>query len=170
MFLTWLYIVYTLIRHVLLIRSGHTELLVRSGYAAILFVTSIGPAVAKATWRHCLSHFIDRVAARTCCAVNVLTSQISFLMTLMDGSVVKHNMLIICRYEVLERYLSTRRYSRLGLCKSEFTFLSNSTHSFSCIFFYCLPVSGSHVPIIRRIIVSMRYLVYVTLCRWPSGT
>jgi len=26
--------------------------------------------------------------------------------------------------------------------------------------------SGSHVPIIRRIIVSMRHLVYVTLCRW----
>ena len=36
-------------RHVLLIRSGHTELLTRSGYAAILFVTSIGWAVAKAT-------------------------------------------------------------------------------------------------------------------------
>ena len=46
--------------------------------AAILFATSIGPAFAKATWRHCLSHFIDRVAARTCCAVNVLTSRISF--------------------------------------------------------------------------------------------
>ena len=42
--------------------------------AAILFATSIGPAVAKATWRH----FIDRVAARRCCAVNVLTSRISF--------------------------------------------------------------------------------------------
>ena len=37
------------IRHVLLIRSGHTELLIRSGYAAILFATSIGPAVAKGT-------------------------------------------------------------------------------------------------------------------------
>ena len=93
MLLTWLYIVCTLIRHVLLIRNGHTELLIRSGYAAILFVTSIGPAVAKATWRHCLSQFIDRVAARTCCAVNVLMSRISFLVTLMDGSVVKHNML-----------------------------------------------------------------------------
>ena len=93
MLLTWLYIVCTFIRHVLLIRSGHTELLIRSGYAAILFVTSIGPAVAKATWRHCFSHFIDRVAARTFCAVNVLTSRISFLVTLMDGSVVKHNML-----------------------------------------------------------------------------
>ena len=44
-----LYIVCTLIRHVLHIRSGHTELLIRSGYAAILFATSIGPAVAKAT-------------------------------------------------------------------------------------------------------------------------
>ena len=36
-------------------------------------------------------------------------------------------------------------------------------------YFYSLHVSGSHVSIIRRIIVSMRHLVYVTLCRWPSG-
>ena len=62
---------------------------------AILFVTAIGPAVAKATWRHCLSHFIDRVAARTCCAVNVLASRISFLFSWPRwiGSVFKHNML-----------------------------------------------------------------------------
>ena len=53
--------------------------------AAILFATRIGPAVVKATWRHFLSHFIDRVAARTCCVVNVLTSRISFLVTLVDG-------------------------------------------------------------------------------------
>ena len=32
---------------------------------------------------------------------------------------------------------------------------------------YSLHVSGSHVPIIGRIIVSMRYLVYVTL--WYAG-
>ena len=63
--------------------------------AAILFAITIGPAVAKATWRHCLSHFIDCVAARTCCAVNVLTSRISFLFSWpwWMGSVVKHNML-----------------------------------------------------------------------------
>ena len=53
--------------------------------AAILFATRIGPAVAKATWRHFISHFIDRVAARSCCAVNVLTSRIFFLVTLVDG-------------------------------------------------------------------------------------
>jgi len=40
---------------------------------------------------------------------------------------------------------------------------------FIYFYFYSLHVSGSHVPIIRRIIVSMRHLVYVTLCRWPSG-
>ena len=94
------FFVCTLIRHVLLIWSGHTELLIRSGYAAMLFATSIGPAVAKATWRHCLSHFIDRVAARTCCAVNVLTSRISFFFSWpwWMGSVVKHNMLkTLCR-------------------------------------------------------------------------
>jgi len=32
------------------------------------------------------------------------------------------------------------------------------------VYFYSLDVSGSHVPIIRRIIVSMQHLVYVTLC------
>ena len=37
------------------------------------------------------------------------------------------------------------------------------------VYFYSLHVSGSHVPIIRRIIVSMRHLVYVTLRRWLSG-
>ena len=39
---------------------------------------------------------------------------------------------------------------------------------FMYIYFYSLHVSGSHMPIIRRIIVSTRHL-YVTLCRWPSG-
>jgi len=34
---------------------------------------------------------------------------------------------------------------------------------FMYVYFYSLHVSGSHVPIIRRIIVSMRHLVYVTL-------
>jgi len=33
------------------------------------------------------------------------------------------------------------------------------------VYFYSLHVSGSHVPIIRRVIVSMRHLVYVTLYR-----
>jgi len=33
------------------------------------------------------------------------------------------------------------------------------------VYFYYLHVSGSHVPIVIRIIVSMRHLVYVTLCR-----
>ena len=34
---------------------------------------------------------------------------------------------------------------------------------FTYVYFYSLHVSGSHVPIIRRNIVSMRHLVYVTL-------
>jgi len=60
--------------------------------AAILFATTIRPAVAKATWRHCLSHFIDSVAARTCCAVNLLTLRSSFLFSWpwWMRSVVKH--------------------------------------------------------------------------------
>jgi len=33
---------------------------------------------------------------------------------------------------------------------------------------YPLHVSGSHVPIIRRIVVSVRHLVYVTLCKQLS--
>jgi len=40
---------------------------------------------------------------------------------------------------------------------------------FIYVYFHSLHVSDSHVPIFRRIIVSMRHLVYVTLCRWPSG-
>jgi len=35
---------------------------------------------------------------------------------------------------------------------------------FLYVYFYCLHVSGSHAPIVRRIIVSMRHPVYVTLC------
>jgi len=35
------------------------------------------------------------------------------------------------------------------------------------VYLYSLHVSGSHVPIIRRIIVSMRHLVYVSLCYFP---
>ena len=36
---------------------------------------------------------------------------------------------------------------------------------FTYVYFYSLHVSGIHVPIIRRIIVSVRHLVYVTPCR-----
>ena len=45
----------------------------------------------------------------------------------------------------------------------------SSTQFFIYVYFYSLHVSGSHVPIIRRIIVSMRHLVYVTLCVWYAG-
>ena len=38
---------------------------------------------------------------------------------------------------------------------------------FIYVYFYSLHVSDSHVTIIRRIIVSMRHLVYVTLCYYP---
>jgi hypothetical protein len=37
------------------------------------------------------------------------------------------------------------------------------------VYFHSLHASGTHVPIIRRIIVSLQHLVYVTLCIWPSG-
>ena len=36
---------------------------------------------------------------------------------------------------------------------------------FMYVYFYSLHVSGSHVPTIRRIFVSMRHLVYITLFR-----
>ena len=43
--------------------------------------------------------------------------------------------------------------------------VNNQLHAqfFLYVYFYYLHVSGSHVPIIRRIIVSVRQLVYVTL-------
>jgi len=40
------------------------------------------------------------------------------------------------------------------------------TQFFVYVYLYSLHISGNHVPIIRRIIVSIRHLVYVTLCRW----
>ena len=39
------------------------------------------------------------------------------------------------------------------------------TQLFMHVYLYSLHVSGSHLPIIRKIIVSMRRLVYATLCR-----
>jgi len=36
---------------------------------------------------------------------------------------------------------------------------------FMYVYSYSLRVSGSHVPIARRIVVTIRRLVYVTLCR-----
>jgi len=41
----------------------------------------------------------------------------------------------------------------------------NDAQFFMYVYSYSLHVSGSHVPIIRIIIVSVRHLVYVTLCR-----
>jgi hypothetical protein len=43
------------------------------------------------------------------------------------------------------------------------------TQFFMYVHFYSPHVSGSHAPIIRRIIVSMQHLVYVALCRRPPG-
>ena len=48
------------------------------------------------------------------------------------------------------------------------TFFVNSqidAQLFMYVYVHSLHVSGSHVPIIKRIIVSMRHMVYVTLCR-----
>jgi len=50
--------------------------------------------------------------------------------------------------------------------------LVNNQHEaqfFMYVYLYSLHISGSHVPIIRRIIVTMRHLVYATLCRCASG-
>ena len=41
---------------------------------------------------------------------------------------------------------------------------------FLYVYFNCVHVSGSHVPIIRRIIVSVRYVVYVALCKYAYQT
>jgi len=51
-------------------------------------------------------------------------------------------------------------------------FVSNQLHAqffFMYVYFYSPHVLGSHVPIIRRINLSIRQLVYVTLYRWPFG-
>jgi len=50
--------------------------------------------------------------------------------------------------------------------------MTNLTHNYFFVYVYSksLHVSSTHVLIIRRLIVSIRHLVYVTVCRWPSGT
>jgi len=47
--------------------------------------------------------------------------------------------------------------------------VNNQLHAqfFIKVYFYSLHVSGSHVSIIRRIIVSLRHLVYFTV--WYAG-
>ena len=79
------FFVCTLIRHVLLIRSRHTELLIRSGYAAILFASSIGGSCQG----NVTSLPLTLYRSRSC--VDVLrgehadvTDFFSFLVTLVD--------------------------------------------------------------------------------------
>ena len=53
--------------------------------AAILFASSIGPAVAKATWRHCLSLYRSRSCADVLRGERAdVTDFFSFLVTLVD--------------------------------------------------------------------------------------
>jgi len=58
---------------------------------------------------------------------------------------------------IINCVLATKRYDP---CNNQF-----DTQFFMYVYFCSLHVSGSNVSIIRRIIVSMRHLVYVTLCR-----
>ena len=117
--------------------------------ATILFASTIGPAVAKATWRHCLSHFINRVAERTCCAVNVLTSRISFLFSWpwWMGSVVKHNMLKISEKVASNSDLAGWRLFGLADGLSLVTYQSGLT---------CKPAAGRRVSDCRYSLPSGR--------------
>jgi len=73
-------------------------------------------------------------------------------------------------YNSTESILQTVVWNQIGntLNKHAVVFLVNNqldAQFFMYVYFYSLHVSGTHVPIIRRIIVSMRHLVYITLCR-----
>ena len=65
-------------------------------------------------------------------------------------------------------YSALSHYADKTVCTKLCTILVHNQLNeqfFMYVYFYSLHVSGSHVSIIRRIIVSMRHLVYVTLCR-----
>jgi len=61
-------------------------------------------------------------------------------------------------------------FSYSFLRPEEFLLNNQLDEQFSCIFI-SIPYMfrSSHAPINRKIIVWMRYLIYVTVCRWPSG-
>jgi len=71
-------------------------------------------------------------------------------------------------------------YNLLNMCKIFYVLLTMhpgmmlvnnqlDAQFFMYVYFYYLHVLGSHVPVIRRIIISMWHLVYVTPGRWQSG-
>ena len=65
-------------------------------------------------------------------------------------------------------------FNSYGLTATQLTTIivsiQHDAQFFSMYVYFCfLHVSGSHVSIIRRIIVSMWQLLYVTLYGWPSG-
>jgi len=69
-------------------------------------------------------------------------------------------------FTAIEYFRSQQKKNYVLLTVHPGTILVNNkldAQFFMYVYFYSLHVSGSHVPIIRRIIVSMRNLVYVTL-------
>ena len=104
-----------------------------------------------------------------------------------DRTAVSKNLFIVVAIQKAKQ-LTKELFNLIGkinknceLCWTEFYVLSTvhpgmilvnnqlGAQFFMYVYFYSIHVSGSHVPIIRRIIVSMRHLVYVTLCRRPPG-
>ena len=85
---------------------------------------------------------------------------------------------LVCRYNFSCVFISIVYMFRAAMCpSSELLYQCDTWFMSLCVddrlvcrsICYSLHVSGSHVPIIRRIIVSVRHLVNFTLCRWPSG-
>jgi len=92
---------------------------------------------------------------------------------------------LVCRSIFLCMFISILYMFRAAMCPSSGELLHQCDTRFMSVcldgrlvcrsiflmvvYLYSLHVSGSHVPIIRRIIVSMRHLVYVSLFRRPSG-
>jgi len=62
-------------------------------------------------------------------------------------------------------FISILYMFQAAMCPSSGELLYNQLDAqfFMYVYFYSLHVSGSHVPVIRRIIVSMQHLVYVTV-------
>ena len=111
-----------------------------------------------------------QVKRHSACFISVRTASYSavnffLLISLLHDFIKLHCSLVINALLVLESLCSDFG-PVTGLCphgEFELSHYHLDAQFFMYVYVYFLHVSGSHVPIIRRIIVSVRPLVYVTL-------
>jgi len=92
------------------------------------------------------------------------TATVFFIFSLLPNVYLKYLLQVA---EKCVRIVFFRFFNNYGTNHNYFILVNNQldAHFLMYVYFYSLHVSGNHVLIIRRIIVSMLHLVYVTLCR-----